>query len=113
MQSKSKPAEWACKHAAEIVGAEYYAVEWVKPHTSFDKAMVSFARYIEEHEDEPVDPLLVEAREIVKATLTPERHKRCNCRQEIDAGKWDDGQKVRATLAGIKRGITLTKEPTP
>lgn len=55
----------------------------------------------------PVDPDLIEAREIVKATLTEGNHKRCNCRSEIDAGEWDNGQKVRATLAGIKRGREL------
>lgn len=50
---------------------------------------------------------IIEARGIVKATLTPENHERCNCRQEIDAGEWDRGQKVRAALAGIQRGRVL------
>lgn len=44
------------------------------------------------------------AREIVKATLTPEDHRRCNCREKIDAGLWDGGQKVRAALVGIYFG---------
>lgn len=51
--------------------------------------------------------LLLEARQIVKATLTPDRHSRCNCREEIDAGEWDKGQKIRATLAGLHRGIEI------
>lgn len=55
------------------------------------------------------DPDLIEAREIVKATLTPGSHTRCNCRAEIDAGGWDDGHQVRATLAGIKRGRALAR----
>lgn len=54
-----------------------------------------------------LDPDLIEARRIVKETLTPGSHQRCNCRAEIDAGGWDDVQKVRATLAGIKRGREL------
>lgn len=54
-----------------------------------------------------LDPDLIEARQIVKATLTPGSHRRCNCRAEIDAGDWDDFQKIRATLAGIKRGREL------
>lgn len=61
---------------------------------------------------EPVDPLLVEAREIVKATLTPERHKNCNCREEIDAGDWDDRHSVRAALAALRRGMELRPELT-
>ncbi|MEE4452892.1 hypothetical protein [Novosphingobium resinovorum] len=54
-----------------------------------------------------IDPNLIAAREIVKATLKPDSHQRCNCRAEIDAGGWDGGQTVRATLAGIKRGREL------
>lgn len=50
---------------------------------------------------------LVEAREIVKATLAKGGHRRCNCRERIDAGAWDEGQKVRAALAGIQRGRFL------
>lgn len=52
-------------------------------------------------------PDLLEARNIVKATLTEQSHRGCNCRAQIDAGKWDDGHKVRATLAGIRRGREL------
>lgn len=55
------------------------------------------------------DPDLIEAREIVKAMIDPVSHKRCNCRAEIDAGEWDRGHKVRATLAGIKRGRALAR----
>lgn len=56
-----------------------------------------------------IDPDLIEAREIVKSTLKASSHRRCNCRAEIDAGGWDNGQTVRATLAGIKRGRTLAR----
>lgn len=53
------------------------------------------------------DAELIEAREIVKATLTPENHKTCNCREQIDAGEWDSGQKVRAAAEGLRRGRLL------
>lgn len=49
-----------------------------------------------------VEQRLIAAREIVKATLTPENHKRCNCRKEIDAGGWDKGQKVRIALTALE-----------
>ncbi|MFQ3894571.1 hypothetical protein [Sphingobium sp. R-7] len=55
------------------------------------------------------DPDIIEAREIVKATLDAQSHKACNCRAEIDAGQWDRGHKVRSTLAGIKRGRMLAR----
>ncbi|GEM_PF-5534024 len=50
---------------------------------------------------------LIEAREIVKATLPQDSHRRCNCREKIEAGAWDNGQKVQAALAGIRRGRAL------
>lgn len=47
----------------------------------------------------PTKEIVKLAREAVKSTLTPERHKRCRCREEIDAGEWDKGHKVRACIA--------------
>ena len=55
------------------------------------------------------DSDLIEARAIVIATLNPASHARCSCSLEIDAGLWDLGHKVRAALAGIKRGRTLAR----
>ncbi len=72
----------------------------------------AFARYIASKEEAPVDPLLIEARKIVKAGLSERSHAKCNCRKEIDAGEWDNGGKVKAALAGIKRGFQLAKVST-
>jgi len=55
------------------------------------------------------DADLLDAREIVKATLAPDSHRACNCREAIDAGDWDKAQKVRAALAGIRRGRALAR----
>lgn len=52
---------------------------------------------------EPVDPLLLEAREIVKEILDPIRHAKCNCRAEIDEGDWDHKNAIRATLVALRR----------
>ena len=49
-----------------------------------------------------IDPLLLQARAAVKATLSPDSHARCNCRKEIDAGEWDAGHKVRAVMHGLR-----------
>lgn len=56
-----------------------------------------------------LDADLIQARAIVKETLDPRSHTRCRCREEIDAGGWDGGHKVRAALAGIKRGRLLAR----
>lgn len=45
---------------------------------------------------------LLLARAAVIETLTPENHRHCNCREEINAGEWDNGHKVRACLAAIR-----------
>lgn len=55
------------------------------------------------------DPDLIEAREIVKATLDPQSHKACHCRDQIEAGEWDNVRWLIATLAGIKRGRALAR----
>ena len=46
--------------------------------------------------------LLLEAREIVKAALSPENHQRCNCRAEIDAGDWDNRMPMRVALTALR-----------
>ena len=45
------------------------------------------------------------ARKAVTETLTPDRHMRCNCREEIERGEWDKGHKIQACL----RAIHLTR----
>lgn len=47
------------------------------------------------------DEAMKMARRIVKATLRPDRHERCNCREEIDRGAWDNGHPMKAALAAI------------
>lgn len=66
-------------------------------------AMTAFARYIAGHEEPPVDPLLIEAREI------------CASRDGVDAvqarsyrdGRHDAGGAVDTALAALRRGIEL------
>jgi hypothetical protein len=101
--------EWAKRRACELAGKPWEPrdIDVQQPSFAGHSAMLAFARYIAKHEEPPVDPLLIEAREIVKATLSPDRHSRCNCREKIAAGEWDEGQKVQASLAALRRGIEL------
>lgn len=57
---------------------------------------------------EPTAEELALARKMVKRTLSPSRHTRCNCRAEIDAGEWDNGHKVRIALAAIRETTELS-----
>lgn len=64
------PPEWAIQRALEILYADYQAsalptVDNVATYPSMYAAPIKVARYIAEHEEEPVDPLLLKAREIV------------------------------------------------
>lgn len=52
---------------------------------------------------EPVDPLLMEAREIAASFAAGHAH-------QILAGDWDHVTTVRSPLAALKRGIELAKE---
>ncbi len=100
--------QWAWQRAKDLSAAATGPIlNW-----SADSVYASsraFALYISEHEEAPVEPLLIEAREIVKAGLSERSHAKCNCRSEIDAGNWDNGGKVRAALTGIRRGMELER----
>lgn len=50
------------------------------------------------------DPNIHAARAIVKMSLAVESHKRCHCRDKIDAGEWDSSHTMRAALIGIAYG---------
>ena len=103
--------QWARERACELMDEYAPNHAWAARYNAPVRVIESFARYISQHEQPPVDPLLIEARGIVKATLTPKNHTGCSCREDIDAGKWDNGQKVRASLAALKRGMELALSP--
>ena len=67
-----------------------------------------FARYIAEHEEPPVDPLLIEAREIC-AAQSEEEGGNVSWAREVRCGELDDCDEVICTLRGLKRGIELGK----
>lgn len=108
--------EWAVDRALErFPRPTFYDGSSWKPavlegrDAHFANAVRFLAEQIARYEEPPVDPLLLEAREIVKATLT-DSHQFCDCRAKIDAGEWDTGQKVRAALAALKRGMELAQK---
>lgn len=72
----------------------------------------AFARYIAQHEEPPVDPLLIEAREIAAKVV----EKAENDGEEYDwsrhcrSGSYDDRSDVQIALAALKRGMELERE---
>lgn len=75
--------------------------------------MVALARYIAAHEEPPVDPLLIEARELVARTnhdQWPDSPWHLNEAQELRSGGRDFTLVLQAAHNGLRRGIELAKE---
>lgn len=87
--------------------AEAVLAEMDRPRGAigFAALVLAYARLIAEHEEPPVDPLLVEARQIAADTgMTLWR------RDEIVAGRADLGI-VQPILTALRRGIERGKQP--
>lgn len=87
---------WAKERAAALidkwVGEPVSSSEYIRCRIVLE----AFARYIAAHEEAPVDPLLNEAREIVRASYP-----------EMDPNY--TGRRVTVALAALKRGMELAK----
>lgn len=92
--------QWAWERLRELMG--------YKQDTEFRhwRGFDNLARYIVAHEQPPVDPLLVEAREIA---ATCDLSGMANWRKFCRAGHYDGGSEVSIALAALKRGIELGK----
>ena len=108
--------QWAKERALEevrkVAPNHCYRVEDV--HTTYAPHLIAFARYIAEHEEPPVDSLLIEARRIAydirKKTLTTELDGHKTVAANILVGNYDDHQLVVASLTALRRGIELGKQ---
>lgn len=101
-QAGGLPPEWAEKEFCRRANLDRNAILAMADDAGvvLRSAVRAGGQIIAVHESEP-HPLLIEARAIVAATLTPANHKGCHCRDEIAAGKWDSGQKVRIALKAL------------
>lgn len=106
--------DWAKQRACELANAvkiERAENPHWHPSEFGDGAaspLVAFARYIASKEEPPVDPLLIEAREIAA------RYCEDNCGLKSDAqvirsGHADRWAYTTVALAALKRGVELTK----
>ncbi len=97
--SRSEIPEWAFRRVAEL-------------HTEVDGLSSSFARYIMSKEEPPVDPDLIEAREVVCKNhhdKHPESPWHVERAQRVREGCDDNLLEVMQALAGIKRGRELER----
>ena len=100
--------DWAIEEAFKRVGWGFGPAARARQYSADGygayQAIILAASLIAKHEEDPVDPLLKEAREIAaKDNWCTLYH------DQILAGSMDDTTCVRHTLAGLRRGIELAK----
>ena len=114
--------DWAKNRACDIANAEDPGTNWlVTDVTENYKLLETFARYIAAHEEAPVDPLLLEAREIaaneyekfndgiVRHYVRPNGSCFSGTGQVI-AKQYREGKhdsNLNITLAALRRGIEI------
>ena len=107
--------EWAVKRACELTNLDgsTYSPETIERQGVLCTSIgLAFARYIADHEEEPVEPLLIEAREICAADYRI-RYPNVGDGTWPDHcinGAYDSDAEVQLTLAGLRRGIELAGE---
>lgn len=84
MTGNHMPADWAIQRAKEEGGSEGYTL--------------SFARYIEKHEQPPVDPDVLDVRQLAAAWVTND-----DFIEGLLVGRYDDDDSFRRTLAAYKQ----------
>lgn len=100
--------QWALERAAELANKEAGVTGgFTAAYMTEADLGRTFASYIAQHEEPPVDPLLIEAREIVA------RHEDSlgfdEDAKSTRAGDVDSCESVQFTLTGLRRGIELGK----
>lgn len=101
------PPDWAIQRAIDLRHDLDPAVEWrldtIKDAPKGYASMIAFARYIAQHEQPPVDPLLIEAREIVaEAWRRSPFNGPANAARAL-SGEADDTVPVKAVLAALRK----------
>lgn len=93
---------WAKKRACELANGEGgSAVCWRPSHVGEFALLTALARYIAEHEDTPVDPDLIKAREIC-ARVTEEWWGGQNQVVNYRYGTYDTDPEVQFALTALK-----------
>lgn len=107
--STELPPDWAIERALEQGyrgnGWTAKVVKTYGSNTPLIETVLSFARYIAEHEDAPVDPVILEARKI-GADLG---WYQANSIGLLHDGMFDNCGTMQGLIAALRRGIELGK----
>ena len=98
----STPPEWALDRAEAILFPDRRTIFLMRGGS----VLQNLALYVAAHEEPPVDPLLIEAREIV---ANADVSRTLNQTMAIREGRGGERQ-VEIALAALKRGIELAEE---
>jgi len=118
MIDNKEPPDWAMARAAELAGVGKIDMTANAFAQACSQMQVGFARYIAAHEEAPVDPALIAARELfsqhhsagrVDLTFYGGLAKSGAANAEILSGDFDRHGILLQFLAGIHRGIELAK----
>lgn len=97
--------EWAIQKACRLFNAMSHNRPWDPALNRSNPVVVVFAQYNAEHEEEPVDPLVYEARRLVIQDGTTRTVNQIEAIRDGHAGK----DKVNLALAALKRGMELAR----
>lgn len=97
--------EWAFRAFCKRADLDHNAVMTSADLGVLRSAVRAGAALIAEHEEEPTDPLLVEARALWSESYTKDEDYQRFCRD----GHYDNIEGVQATYKAIKRGFELGK----
>jgi len=97
--------QWSAEKAAKLANNEYKSGFWGASDVSNCSSLRAFARYIATNEEQPVDPLELEARKILaKMAWAPD------VARKWLSGEWDDFEHMATTMAALRRGIEIGKK---
>lgn len=100
--------EWALREFCDRAGLDYRLVFSNMGDVPLRAAAKAGGKLIAEHEEPPVDPLLIEAREIAATHAEKQDYKK-DFIANIRSGNWDNDDEVQVPLAALKRGIKIGK----
>ena len=104
------PPDWAIEKALAIMHCGYVeaALKGCKARPDQWLGQINVARYIAEHEEAPVDPLLIEARKLAGAFARSVGHPNADA---IERGDFDTVAQCGVSLAldALRRGMEIER----
>lgn len=102
------PPDWAIEKALKFMANGCQpSLSQCKCMPQYWTVQINLARYIAEHEEAPVDPLLIEARDICAHESDVDL-----CALKYRNGDWDYTVTVKAAYSALRRGIEIERNKT-